>query len=133
MSPATLCRLGGDRTLSAAGAGPRPAVAVAHAVAWCVRPARRCSSHLAAATPGGKDSSSGPSAPKESNFDADAPPGFWDSPTAGYLSIGVGVGAAVAFLSLLITLAKPVIETTVDAFPVRGGERTEAGAGVTRQ
>ena len=130
----TASLLATDRALSAAGAGPRPA-AGGRAAPPCAPPRLRAAAAPPplAATPPGKGDPSRPPLPTASDFDADAPPGFWDSPAAGYLSIGLGLGTLVAALAVLLTLAKPVIDTTVDAFPVRGsGRDASAEAGVDR-
>jgi hypothetical protein len=37
------------------------------------------------------------------------------------LSIGAGIAALAGCLVLLLSLARPVIDATVGAFPVRGG------------
>jgi len=110
--------LAGDRASSARTAGPRlpapPALA---------RPSRAVP-RVGQARPRA-DKQDGrqapPPLPTETDFDADAPPGFWDSPAAGYLSIGAGIAALAGCLVLLLSLARPVIDATVGAFPVRGG------------
>jgi hypothetical protein len=119
------------RSASARSAGPRLAAAVAlPAPVVVVSAARALRAHIAApprATGGGRDSpTTRPPLPREEDFDADAPPGFWDSDAAGYLSVGGGLAAVVGCVALLLSLARPVIETTVGAFPVRGGSGGEA-------
>lgn len=56
---------------------------------------------------------------KDDRFDPDAPPSFADSEFAGVATVLAFVALFGGALALLISLAKPVIDNTLNSIPVR--------------
>jgi hypothetical protein len=55
----------------------------------------------------------------DKRFDPDAPPSLADSDFAGIATIGAFVAVIGASVALLVSLAKPVIDNTLNSIPVR--------------